>query len=437
MIGKVASASEANTPPMSWEGIDHALNRVRGELKRITFNLADLDGHVGHRMLRGADLRGTTRERWEHADRHIHRLWETFDAFRRVVDDASGHRALGGGRASDQARLTFLLTGPCIETPLEKAPLHERGLLDADTEHITAAEAVARMTADYEEVTEVVSAAESAWNTLHPRLAGLDALWQEIGTLGDMIEEAGGGDDEALRSELDRVGDTVRRDPLSLLGPDLGVDASGLERLRKRLEAVRGRLRDALRMRDSYRESTGHLVSAVDDLEATLASLHELRARVVTRISEPRAVGLPDPVPGLRARLAEMDTLRSQGRWRALGALFGEVQAAVHTATDDARERRADLEGLLDRRSELRGRLESYRARAVRLGRAEEPGVSELHARAHRELWTAPGDLRAATSALAAYRRALEEPGVTETTRDRTTPGADASDGESDGGVSR
>ncbi|CAL9466523.1 hypothetical protein SUDANB121_02759 [Nocardiopsis dassonvillei] len=423
---------------MSWEGIEHALNRVRGELKQITLNLADLDGHVGHRMLRGADPRGLTRERWEHADRHIHRLWTTFDAFRHTVEQASEHHGPGSRRPSDQVRLTFLLTGPCLELPLEKAPLHERGLLDADTEHLTLADAVARMTADYDEVTEVVSAAEAAWNVLHPRLAALDSLWQEIGTLGDMIGEAGPEeDDEALRSELDRLGETVRRDPLSLLDADHRVDTSGLEHLRKRLEAVRGELRDALRMRDSYRESTAHLVSAVDDLEATLDSLRELRAGVASRIREPQPVDVPDPVPPLRARIAEMDALRSRGRWRELGVLLGEVQAAVHAAADDARERREDLQGLLDRRSELRGRLESYRARAVRLGRAEEPGLSELHDRAYRELWTAPGDLRAATVSLAAYRRSLEESGVTETTGDRTTPGAGASDGESDGGVSR
>lgn len=423
---------------MSWEGIEHALNRVRGELKQITLNLADLDDHVGHRMLKGADLRGLTRERWEHADRHIHRLWSTHDAFGRVVEEATEHHALGSRRVSDQVRLTFLLTGPCLELPLEKAPLHERGLLDTGTEHITLAEAVARMAADYEEVTEVVSAAETAWNALHPRLADLDSLWREVGTLGDMIEEAGDDrDDEPLRSELDRVGDTVRRDPLSLLGADRRVDTSGLERLRKRLEAARGELRDALRMRDSYRESTARLVSAIDDLEAALAALREQRAHVVGRIREPQAIGVPDPVPALRARIDEMDALRTRGRWRELGILLGEVQAAVHDAADDVRERGENLAGLLERRDELRGRLEAYRARSVRLGLAEDPGVAELHDRAHRELWTAPGDLSAATVALVAYRRSMEQSGVTETTQDRTTPGAGASDGESDGGVSR
>ncbi|MDE3722546.1 hypothetical protein PWG71_14220 [Nocardiopsis sp. N85] len=423
---------------MSWEGIEHALNRVQGESERIALNLRDLDDHVGHRLLKGADPHGLTRERWEHAERHIHRLWTTFDVFRRTVREAAEHRGPGRGGASDQVRLTFLLTGPSLELPLAKAPLHERGLLDTDKEHITLAEAVARMTADYEEITEVVSAAEAAWDVLHPRLGALDSLWLEIGTLTDMIEESGDEDDlEALRSELALVGDTVRRDPLSLVGPDRQVDTSSLERLRKRLETSRGELRDALRMRDSYRESTGHLVSAIDDLESSLVSLRELRAHVVTRIREPEAVDVPDPVPALRARIDAMDALRAHGRWRELGVLLGEVQAAVHAASDDARERRENLEGLLARRAELRGRLDAYRARAVRLGLAEDERASGLHDRAHRALWTAPGDLRAATVALSAYRRALEGSDATEIPEDRTTPGAGASDGESDGGVNR
>ena len=417
---------------MSREGIGHALNRVRGELERITLDLADLDGHVGHRMLAGADLYGLTRERWEHADRHIRRLRATHGAFRRAVEEAAEHHA--GGDTSDRVRLTFLLTGPCLEPPAEDPPY---GSPDADTGHITLAEAVARMTADHEEATEVLSAAETAWNALHPRMADLGSLWWEVGTLRDMIEEADDGGDEPLRSELTRVGDIVRRDPLSLLGADHRVDTSCLERLRERLETACGELRDALRMRDSYQESTAHLVSVIDDLEADLAALREEHARVVSRIREPQADGVPDPVPGLRARIDEMDGLRARGRWRELGGLFGEVQAAVHAAADDIQERRENLAGLLKLRDGLRDRLEEHRALSIRLGLAGDPEVDRLHDRARRELWTVPGDLTAAEAALAAYRRSMGEKGVTETVQGRTTPGAGASDGENEGGGSR
>lgn len=414
---------------MSWEGIDHALNRVRGEADRISLNLTDLEQHVGHRLLKGAKLVGRTQARWEHASRHVHSLWTVHGAFRSVVENATELHAQG---RDAQRELTFLLTGESVALPRD-VPLSERGLLDEDTERISLAEAVSRMSADYEEVTEVVSVAETAWDALHPRLAELDAMWQEIGTLSDMVE-LGDTEHEALRTELELVSEVVRSDPLSLFEGGR-VDTSSLERMRGRLERIRGELRDALRMRDSYNESVDRLSSAVDDVETVLRRARELRFQVVRKISSPEAVEVPDPVPALRTRLKGMDVLRTQGRWRDLGALLGELQRAVHTAADDARERESNLTGLLERRAELRGRLDAYRARAVRLGFAEVERLAELHREAHWGLWSAPCDLRRATVALSAYQRTLVELSGTESAQNRTTPGAAASDGESDGGV--
>lgn len=420
---------------MSWEGIDHELNRVRGEADRITLNLADLDSHVGHQLLRGADLDGRTRLRWEHADRHIHSLWTVYDAFRLVVDRAVLLRGDGVGGADAQSTLTALLNGPSVVVPAAEVPLRERGLLHEREESVTLADAVARMSASYEEATEVISAAETAWDALHPRLGELDSMWHEIGTLSDMVN-LGENEHEALRDDLSAVGSTVRGDPLSLV-ENGRVDTSSLERLRLLLERVRGELRDALRMRDSYTESVERLSSAIDDVEEGVARARRLRAQVVAKVSSPAAIEVPDPSPGLRAGIADMDSLRARGRWRELGARLGEVQRAIHEAADDTRDREGNLTGLLERRAELRGRLDAYRARAVRFGLAEDEHLAELHGQAHWELWTAPCDLRAATVALSSYLRALQELSGTESPGSRTTPGPGASDGESDGGVSR
>lgn len=429
----MASAPRHGMPPMSWEGIDHALNRVRGEADRIALNLADLDRHVGYRLLKDADLVGGTRNRWERAAVHVHRLWKTHGTFQAVVDRAAMVRESDGG--DPQSELTFLLMGESVTLPVEELPLHERGLLDADTEHITLAEAIARMSADYEEATEVISAAETAWDALHPKLAELESMWQEVGTLSDLVE-LDLDEHEGLRERLAEVGETVRRDPLSMV-TDTRVDTSRLDRLRARLDRTRGELRDALRMRDSYTESVERLISAIDDVEQVVLRAKELRSRVLAKISAPAAVDVPDPVPGLRAAVAEMDDLRSRSDWRGLGARLGQLQHSVHRSGDDAYEREQNLAGLLQRRAELRGRLDAFRARAVRLGLAEEERLIELHGTAHWELWNAPCDLRAATMALSAYQRTLQELSKTEPPEDRTTPGNGASDGETDGGVSR
>lgn len=428
----MANTSGFGMPPMSWEGIDHALNRVRGEADRISLSLADLDRHGVYRLLRDAELRGGTRDRWKMADGHARRLWKTHTAFEEVVERAACLRESGG---DFQSELTYLLMGETVVLPLAETPLNEGGLLDPDTESITLAAATARMTSAYEAVTEVVSAVETAWDALYPRLGELDAMWQEVGTLADMVE-APEDEYEELRENLVRVGETVRCDPLSLV-VDGGVDTTALDHLRTVLDRTRGELRDALRMRDSYSESVGRLRSAIDDVEQVVRRAQNLRVRVVAKVASPVAIDVPDPVAGLREAVTRMDLLRDQEAWRGLGARLGQLQCSVHEAGDDARERERNLAGLLRRRAELRGRLDAFRARAVRLGVAEHERLVESHGRAHWELWNAPCDLRAATVALSAYQRTLQELLGTEPLQNRTGTGERVSDGGSEGGVSK
>ncbi|WP_285729551.1 hypothetical protein [Nocardiopsis sp. ATB16-24] len=417
---------------MSWEGIDHALNRARGEADRMALHLADLDEHVGYRLLRETDLVGRTRERWEYAEDRLQSLLAVYGAFRRTVDRMHALRLSADGAPEHQTALTDLLNGASVTLPTGKAPSGGHGRFHVGRECITLADAVARMSADHEEATEVISATETAWDALHPRLAELDAMWYEIGTLSDLIE-LGENEYESLRAELEAVSTTVRRDPLSHV-EEGRVDTSSLERLRLRLERVRGELRDALRMRDSYTESVERLRSAIVDVGTVLTRARGLRRQVVAKISSPVAVDVPDPVPTLLAGIDDMDALRAQNRWRELGARLGELQRAVHEVADDAREREAGLTGLLERRAELRGRLNAYRAHAVRLGVAGEERLAELHRKAHWELWAVPCDLRAATVILSSYQCALQERGGTDPFGDRTTPDGKASDGQRDGG---
>ncbi|WP_017614052.1 hypothetical protein [Nocardiopsis salina] len=424
----MASASEAQNPSMSWEGIEEALNRVRGELARISLQSADLDRNVAQRMLQCADPVGLTRERWVRAERSIHRLWTLYAAFEDVVEQACELHGSGGEETSVRESLSRVLTGPSLVLPLPPGPSEHSGPFDGDTEHLSLAEAVARMSSYHDEAARVVAEAESAWEVLHPRLGGLEALWQEIGSLAGMV----GGDEEdhePLRAELAVLGGTVRRDPLSLVSEDGTVDTSDLERARLRFERTAGELRDALRMRDFYDESAERLAWAIDDAEEKAGRTASLRRRVAEAVAVPAPIEVPDAVPLLRSGLADMAALRDRGRWRELGTLHGRLQQAVHETVDDLTEREESLQELLDRRDELRGRLDGCRARAVRLGLSEDERLLTEERRAHRALWHVPGDLREAGAALAAYREALGQVAGTGCGSNRTTPGAGASEG--------
>lgn len=402
---------------MSWEGIDEALNRARGENARVSLQLADLDRNVAQRMLQGVGPVGRTRQRWESAECSIHRLWTLHTAFEDVIEQADALQDSGGEEVSVRDALSRVLTGPSVPLPL-----------DEGTEHLSLAEAIARMSTDSEEVAGTIAEVEAAWSVLHPKLGELEALWQEIGSLAGMV-----GDDEddrePLRAELAFLGETVRRDPLALVTDDGTVDTSGLERARTRLEHTAGELRDALRMRDAYDESVERLLWAIDDAEEKVARTAALRRHVAEAVAVPVPIEVVDTVPSLRAGVVEMAELRAQGRWRELGTLHGRLQQAVHETVDDLAERGEDLEGLLERRSELRGRLDGYRTQAVRFGLAEDERILTEHRRAHRALWEIPADLREATAALSTYRDVLRRPTGTGRGSNRTTPGAGASEG--------
>ncbi len=65
------------------------------------------------------------------------------------------------------------------------------------------------------------------------------------------------------------------------------------------------------------------------------------------------------------------------------------------------------MEALLARREELRGLLGAYKAKAARLGAAEDAELAARYDQAHELLWTAPCDLAAATAAVAGYQQAI------------------------------
>jgi hypothetical protein len=161
-------------------------------------------------------------------------------------------------------------------------------------------------------------------------------------------------------------------------------------------------------MRDDYDELVAGVTASIEEIEATERRAHEAHRTALSKIESPN---LPAPSRGLggglRDRLAALERLREAGRWVEMAGRFAELERA----TDEALERaRGDLRlsaGLLDRRGELRGRLEAYRAKAARLGVVEDERLTELYGEARDVLWTAPCDLRRATTVLAEFQRAL------------------------------
>ncbi|RJL34598.1 hypothetical protein D5H75_05865 [Bailinhaonella thermotolerans] len=389
---------------------------MRTDRERISTRLLELNDHLAHRLLKGGALTGVTERRWREADAAITTLWRLFDAYQTVLDRAE---ELCAGRPGPEEleELTFLITGPSVKTPREDLPLERAGLLGDAGEHVTLAGALTRMSAAFDTATAVVAAADAAWSGLLPRLEAAEKAWQEARAhLAALVPPGAGappygetpeiGRARRLERELDAARALVRGDPLSLVR-DGHADTSGLDRLTGEIGALRAVLAEAVRLREGYGERRRELGGRVDEVAVAEEEAAALRARVVGRIANVSPPEVPRLSAALRERLAALDSLRERGRWAELARRAGELERSADDALRRVRAVRDSAGGLLDRRDELRGRLGAYRAKAARLGYAEDLRVSELHRRAHDLLWTAPCDLRAATAALAEYRRAL------------------------------
>lgn len=132
-----------------------------------------------------------------------------------------------------------------------------------------------------------------------------------------------------------------------------------------------------------------------------LAAREEVRAKIAA------AVPAPPPVAALAGRLDGLDAIKSAGRWGRLASELEAVQQQAAAATRSCRDAQAEALALLERRNELRGLLDAYRARAGKIGAAEDTELDVLERRAREVLWSAPCDLAAAADAVTSYQQAV------------------------------
>ncbi|MFC4536199.1 hypothetical protein [Sphaerisporangium dianthi] len=383
-------------PPMSMEGVDHALRRRMEERDRVAGDMLDLDDHPSHRLLKGLTLTGETARRWEQAQITLVNLWWLFDAYRRVLDHAQEVRAAG---RPDLGLLTALLTGPSVELKAEDVPIEKRSLLRAQGEWITLDLALAGMDGSYREVAELIGAVDTAWNTLLPVIDEADASRRAARELADSLSAADPELDR-LDAQATRLRERVTTDPLGSTGLLGELDALG-----RAAQARRNELAQAIRVREEYAGRAGRLGERVEAVAEAEREARRVRDLVLVKIQSASPPEMPDQAPTLRDRLAALDT--ADGRWLELVERLTALERGVEEALAHATRVTESMAGLIGRRDELRGRLSAYQAKAVRLGYAEDVALAGLYGAARDLLWTAPCDLRRATVAVAEYQRAI------------------------------
>lgn len=406
------SDARVGRPPMSRDEADRMLARLQDERERISTALLELEAHQGYQLLEGATLSGRTLDVQSDVRSRLASLWLLFDLYGRVLGAAEELRARHGRPGQPQlAELTRLLDGPSVELPVQEVPLERRTLLAVPSgEKLTLRATVDRMTPLYEEVARTVAAIDGVWSTLLSRLAEVEA---ERRAVEELLRSLGGvePDFDRLRGELETAAATVRGDPMAL-ARDGRADTARLDEIRTSLAEVRRGLEEAERLRDGFADRIRGVAAVLDLLREAEADARAARDEVLAKIAAPV---LPD-LPGSSAALADRLTAVARPRqgaaargagWNDVAERVADLERAADAALARASETTALIRGLLDRREELRGRLQAYRVKAARLGHAEDAELARIYEQARELLWTSPCDLRKATVALTGYQQAI------------------------------
>jgi hypothetical protein len=398
-----------SVPTLTREQAVSAVKAAVSERDAIQANLLELDSSFGKQLLAGAQLTGDTRKRWDATAATLANLWQVYEAYSAVVDQAAEAAARHLG-PRELAAITALLNGRSVQLAAGPAPLAGRDLADSGRENLTLATAKARMRGAFTTVTGVVTAAEHVWNEVAGRL---DAAGAELGRVTPLAaslgDEAVTGNLAAAQHQLDGLRATLNSDPLSLWpgGSPPQVDTSGADRLTERVTAVAAQVDELVRLRDDARRRVAEVTAAAAAARAAREDAVAAWQQAAAKI----AAGAMPPPPGdmadLSARLAVLDPLLTEGRWTRLGSELDLLDRELAAATAKFKEAERAVVSVMNRRDELRGLLGAYKAKAARLGAVEDPGLTERYDRARDLLWTAPCDLAAAADAVAGYQQAV------------------------------
>jgi hypothetical protein len=395
-----------NAPAMGKEQAGAAVKAAVAERDAIQANLLELDSSFGKQLLAGAELTGETRRRWDATAATLAILWQVYEAYSAVVDQAAEAvtRHLG---PRELTALTALLTGRSVRLAAGPAPLAGRDLADPGREDLTLATAVARMRGAFSSVAEVVSAAEHVWTEVAGRLDAAGAELARVTPLSAALgDEALTGNLAAAQAKLARMRDTLNSDPLALWQGG-AVDTSGADRLRERIAAAVARADELIQLQNEARQRVDEARTAATAARSArddaVAAWQQAAAKIAAGALPPPPAELAD----LSARLAGLGPLLDAGRWPRLASELDLLDRELATATARFHEAERASVAALAKRDELRGLLGAYKAKAARLGAVEDAALAERYDRARDLLWTAPCDLTAAEAAVAGYQQAV------------------------------
>jgi hypothetical protein len=371
----------------------------------ITANLLALENDPNRQMLEIAPLRGRSAEKWGEAKNAIVELWQLSSAFRELLERARAVRGRAPVIAPKREReLAELLRGESAVVPAARLPLAERELVMSarSASRCTPDALLERMRDAFDRIKGVVGAAAHAWDVIAPRLAAMRVTIDEAVAGAGPLDPEGAELVACLDGQLRELGQDVLEDPLAIHDTDV-------DRVRLCVEALCDELAHAARLRDGIDHEVRAAHGLIDELDTLGAAAQAAHDAVVAKVI---AVPTPAPIAGRDERIdawKRIERLIDGREWHRAGM---EIERWRARTADDARRLQSYIENCrepLDRRNQLRGRLDAYRAKAAHWALLEIDDVAAAFDRAHDALYTSPTDLQRAAALVEEYQVVLRD----------------------------
>jgi hypothetical protein len=372
---------------LTTDEIDRELESRTKEVAAISATLIELENHPGLEHVRLYPPTGLTAQRWTVIEKSLAQLWEDLGRMTSILESARTVRARRSKPDDDdRTELTKLLRERPLEVSRQPIPLAQRQIsgLGEAVEYVGLADTAERMRSAYPAVIEFLDAVDGVNSLIAERLAPSQQRLEEAGAAGP--------------KELADLLAVSATDPLSLTDRDI---EKRIIAIADRIERQSRELTDLAALQANWPDAVAKTALELDTLRDVTQHAAQVRAH-----AEQVVLAGPIPVhndaePALRAELRSITTPDPP----ALLSLQRRIEEALRVARDDEEL----AQGLLDRRSELKGRLTAYEAKAARLGLGEDPDLLASSRIAAGLLSRRPSDLRAVTRAITDYQQLIVE----------------------------
>jgi hypothetical protein len=344
---------------LSCAEIDREIASRTAETAAMATMLVELDSHPGLAHVRIYPPTGVTAQRWAEVEQTLAQLWEDLESATSTLESAKSMRQRRSQPGDNGcAELTGLL----------------RGLPDLLTRMRTGYVVVIEFLDTVDTVNSLVAA------RLVPSLRRLDA--------NGMVGPQEMADLLALSAT----------DPLSLTARDIEERAQAVE---DRVDRQSAELAELAAVQENWADAVAAAGRRLDVLRDAASRVAQIRSRVERMIRSGPLPVRDDAEPCLRAELQSLTTPNPA----ALLVIRRGIAAALGVVGADEQL----VQGLLDRHSELSGRLTAYQAKAARLGLGEDRDLHACGRIATGLLSRRPCDLAVVTRAVADYQQLLAD----------------------------